>query len=165
MNKSMQENYAAVPSSPSGPQTITTAVIEPLRATKGWARFLSILGFIVSGFMILAGLAMMLGMGAMVAGLGGSVGTQETVMLVVMGGVYILFALLYLIPSMWLFRYASRIGDLLQSQSEIDLIAALHAQKSFWKFVGIMAAIVMGIYAVIIVIAIIGAMIGGFAAQ
>jgi len=62
-------------------------------------------------------------------------------------------ALFYIVPALYLFRYAANIARLRNSGRADDLENALQAQKSFWKFVGIVAAIVVGIYAAIMLFA------------
>jgi hypothetical protein len=116
----------------------TTADI--LRATKPWVRFMSILGFILVGFIVIAGFAL-IAIGMMTSDDGA----------LVSGAVYPLLGLLYAFPSLYLFRYASRIGDFLRDGHVEQLNAALTAQKSFWKFVGILTIVMLVIYALLLV--------------
>lgn len=62
--------------------------------------------------------------------------------------------LFYLVPSLYLFRFATRIGEYLQSGQEAQLELALDSQRSFWRFVGILSLIAivvtaLGIFAAI----------------
>jgi hypothetical protein len=112
-------------------QVVTPTVLAMLSQTQPWVRFLSVLGFIVSGLMVLIGL-----FGFATIGRG-------------MGFVFLMYiplALLYFIPSLFLFRYASRIADLRMTPGVTQLEDALAVQKSFWKFVGIVALIVISLY-------------------
>ena len=117
--------------------------VSMLRQTKPWVRFISVMMFIGSAFMVLGGLIMMIS-GA--AGVGPAAGVGA-----VIGVVYIVMALFYIIPAVFLWRYADRIALFVQERSTGALASALEAQKSFWKFVGILMLVVMAIYAVIIV--------------
>ena len=130
-------------------------LLEPLKATKGWARLCSIVGFIGCGFMVLAGLGMMLGgaafqtaaTGSPAMGAGFGVGV---------GFFYLVFSLLYFFPSLYLFKYSSKIGNALVSQNVSDIAEALEQQKSFWKFAGILVLImlvffVIGIFSAIMI--------------
>jgi hypothetical protein len=125
-------------------------VAELLRQTKPWVRFLSVLGFIGVGLMCLAG----------AFGAAAAVVTGDPNMVAV-SLIYPVAALLYLFPSLFLFRYASRIADFLRGGQAAQLEAALAAQKSFWKFVGILTVVMLvlyvGILAVALGLAIIGA--------
>ena len=54
----------------------------------------------------------------------------------------------------WLLsQYASGIARLLKSRQEIDLETALRAQRSFWRFAGILTLISLILYGVIILLA------------
>jgi len=124
--------------------------VTMLRQTKPWVRFISVMMFIGSAFMIFAGLLMMMG-----AAVGAPPGFG-----VVLGIVYIAMALLYIVPAIFLWQYADRIALLMHERSAGALASALQAQKSFWKFVGIAILVIMGLYAVGIVFAIVAAVIG-----
>lgn len=115
--------------------------VEMLRQTKPWVRFLSIMGFIGAGMMILGGLIMGVA--------GAASGRPEMLLLCIL---YPLLGLLYIFPALFLHRYASRIAEfLLYGQSE-HLDSALEAQKSFWRFSGIMTLVILCLYALAIVI-------------
>jgi hypothetical protein len=129
-------------------QAITPPMIEALQKTKPWVRFLSILGFIACALMLLGALFMVIG-GAVGAaftsrsGMGAAGG-------VVLGLVYGLLALLYVFPSLFLFRYASGIATMLSEDAVRGMENALNAQKSFWRFVGILTVIILCLYAVVL---------------
>lgn len=65
-------------------------------------------------------------------------------------------AAFYFFPTLKLAQYASRIATLRHTQSEHDLVAALDAQRSFWTFIGIVTAIVLGLYLMGFVIVLLG---------
>jgi hypothetical protein len=118
---------------------ITSSMIECLEQTRPWVRLLSILGFVGAVFMVLAALLMIVVGGAgMVPGMGG--GGAGGMGGVVLGLVYLLLALLYIFPSYFLFRYAGAISSM-----DRDVVGgmerALAAQKSFWRFVGIVSLV------------------------
>lgn len=131
---------ASPPPETSSPK-VTARAIEFLRQTRPWVRFLSVVGYVCAVFMMIAGLV---GGGlGLVAGGGGS---RTAVLLV-----YIPMSLLYIVPSMYLWRYADRIKDLQLSQHVVDMESALEAQKSFWRFMGITVLVVLILYALVIV--------------
>jgi hypothetical protein len=125
-------------------------VVEALRQTKPWARLLAVLGFIGIGFMVLASLAMLAFESSMKIGLPRGFGVG-------MMAVYLFMAGIQFPAALFLNRYASRIGNLLSSQAPSDLQEALVAQKSFWRYIGILTLIVMCIYILIIAFAVVGA--------
>ncbi len=136
---------------------VSILVISHLVRTRKWVRLCSVLGFIGSGLMLLAGLTITISGSA----IGGSAAMKGmgygTGLFLVMGLVYLVFALLYIYPSLRLWQYASSISQLEATSSSFHLETALDKQRSFWKFVGLMISIIIGLYAMAIVFAIIGA--------
>lgn len=131
----------------SGPIEATERAIDMLRQTRPWVRFLSILMFIGTGLLLLMIVIMILagrsrGGGVTVAG-------QTLIIL--------LSVLFYLPPAIYLNRYAGRLADLMHYRRAMDLEAALSAQKSFWKFMGILTLVIIILYALIFVVAMIAA--------
>jgi hypothetical protein len=128
----------------------STSVSTQLQRTQPWVRFLSIMGFIASGLMVLLGLVI----GAASAAMGRSEMLPVMVMYPIMGA-------LYIFPSLYLLRYADGIKRFLSSNMEPDLAAALDAQRSFWKFAGIWTIVSIGFAAVAFVIAIAVGLLAG----
>jgi hypothetical protein len=161
-NPYQASSHSAYPTS-SG--TVTPATLQALAGTKPWVRFCSIMGFIGAGFMILAGLAMIT-TGA-VAGVSSQqsagISTQQSAGLaalpVVMGVMYIVFSIVYLFPSLKLWKYGSAIVRLMSSNSNTDLEAALDQQRGFWKFVGILMIVMIAF----MLLAIVGGVVAGVA--
>ncbi len=61
---------------------------------------------------------------------------------------------------MKLWNYANSIENLMSSGTVPDLEAALNEQRSFWKYVGILAVILLSLNVVMIGIVVIGGMSG-----
>lgn len=128
---------------------VTPVMIEHLRATKPWVRFVSIVMFIMVGIIFLAGLMIIVSSSAPVGMRGGAFGPLLGIFYWLMGG-------LYLPPAVFLYRFASYIDDLLKGGGDVAMEMALASQKSFWRFSGIVTLIVFCIYALIFGVAIIG---------
>ncbi len=149
----MQNDPYATPvagnySSPNaGNSAISQGVLQQLAGTKPWVRFISVMMFIGAGFLLLGGLAMGLMGGAIASAsknpmFSGGMGIGIAV-------VYVLLALFYLYPAVKLWKYATCIGNLLNSGTLIDLETALSQQRSFWKFVGVITLVILSLYGVI----------------
>lgn len=140
---------------------VSPGVMQALGATKPWVRFCSVLGFIGTAFLVIAAFAMLaLGGAAGFAGSSselGAAGALAGALPVVLCIIYLVVAGLYLFPSIKLWKYGTHIMNLMNSQSMEDLEAALDAQRSFWKFVGIMLCVVIGCYLVILLFAMVAA--------
>jgi hypothetical protein len=124
---------------------VTPTVLSTLRQTQPWVRFLSVVGFVASALMVFGGVGLFIFAASMHQGANPG--------LFVVSLVYIPIGLLYFIPSLFLFRYASRINALWTNGTVRHLEDALQAQKSFWKFVGILVLIVIALYFMGIVLA------------
>ena len=110
-----------------------------LRQTRPWVRFISVICFIVAILSALGGLAFIaLGIASRMPG--------PAPLGAMMGFVYILMAVFYGLPGVFLWMYAGRIGIFLRQRTPGNLASALAAQKSFWKFVGIVVLIILCVY-------------------
>ena len=132
------ENYLANASSSQSTFRPTELMLLSLRQTKPWAMLISVLGFISIGLMLLFSLATLF---VFPKGAGGSSFSPN----ILSGIVNILMVLLYFFPALFLFKFASSIGRLLEGGGVKDLEEALLNQKSFWKFVGILTLVLFGI--------------------
>lgn len=124
------------------PVGISARTMELLRQTRPWVIFFSVLGFLATGLMLLVGLFITVG----------GMATRAAGMRVWIGLLYVAFAAIYLFPSIFLWRYGMRIGSLVARGHAEDLELALEAQKSFWRFTGILTIVVIVLYVVAIVV-------------
>src|SRR5690349_12903902 len=85
------------------------SIVMSMQRTKPWVTFLAILGFVVTGLLVLLGLAIMAG--------GGLMRLPQAA-----GAIYVLVAVIYLFPALFLFRYGASIGRFLHGAS-IDRLA------------------------------------------
>ncbi len=125
---------------------VSEDMLEALQATRPWVKFLAILGFVVMAFMIIAGLFMFVGFSFVPVrpGLPPFLGP-------ILGIVYLVMAIFfYLIPCLYLLRYGNAITRI-PASGQTALEDALKQQKSFWKYMGIFAIIVIAVYVLVIV--------------
>ncbi len=141
--------------SPEVAGSVTAVVLDILQKTKPWVRLISILLFISSGLgmLAIAGLLIVSTMGGM--------GLNSDTPTLLMLSVQLASLLLYLIPAYYLFKYASAIGNLLKGGGQLELETALNYQKSFWRFSGILALILLvlmafGILAAVLIPSLVG---------
>ena len=116
---------------------ITEPMYLSLRQTKPWVKFISILGFISIGFVVIAGAVNMFAFSKVSSGI-------TPIPIAFMGVFNMLFGVLYFFPSLFLYRFSSSIGRLLEGGGPGEMEEALSNQKSFWKFVGILTLIMFG---------------------
>jgi hypothetical protein len=128
---------------------ITKSMLASLRQTKPWVMFLSVLGFVSIGFMSLTGIASMFMFSKITPGNSFFPGVMT-------GTFNILFGLLYFFPALYLWKFSSSIGQLLNGGGQKEMEEALSNQKSFWKYVGILSIFcfslaILGIIAAIVI--------------
>lgn len=130
---------------------------EFLKETAKWAYFLSILGFIGIGFLVLIAVfagTIFSAMGNSMQGMGmysGSFG-------VIMGAVYFIIALLYFFPVYYLFKFSTNAKKAFANNDSESLTESLSYLKSHYKFIGILMIVCLALYALTFVFAIFGAM-------
>jgi hypothetical protein len=140
--------------SSEGTAPVPDAIVEPLRATRPWVIFLAIVGLLFVGLMAMGGLGVMV-MGAVADR---AAGKNLPFPMWTLGFVYFALGAIYALPCVGLIRYASSIGSLVRNPSMDLLGKALHQQRWFWKVVGIMTAIIMALYPLVIIGIVVAAM-------
>jgi hypothetical protein len=139
------------------PAVITQTMMDALRGTKPWVRFLAIMGFISSGFIISIGLVFALG-----AGIWGSFNQSALgkIPAILIGCVYMLLGLVCLFPAVSLFRYADGIQKALAGDWIAGVEQALRNQKSFWTFVGVFVLIALVLQVLMIAFLVLAGIVG-----
>jgi uncharacterized membrane protein SirB2 len=128
-----------------------------LSESARWARFLSILGFIMCGLLVLAGVFM----GSVLStAFSGSMGAGSYFGGAFFTVIYIVFALVYFFPCLYLFQFGAKMRMALRNNDQELLSESLKNLKSCFKFFGILAIIVLGLYALALVAVVIGAAVG-----
>ncbi|HEX2900751.1 MAG TPA: hypothetical protein VHS96_13600 [Bacteroidia bacterium] len=133
-----------------------------LESTAKWARFLSILGFIGIGFMVLAALMMFAG-GAMfserASSVYGSRGVLGGAPLGLIGVVYLFMAALYFFPVLYLNKFASKMLNAITMRDSMTLESSFEQLRNHYRFVGIITIVMIGLY----VLGIMAMVMGGIA--
>lgn len=125
-----------------------------LKEISKWANFLSIIGFIGLGLMVVGGMFMSFFSGLndfsgnTTYGLGYSMGV---------GLVYMVLALIYFFPILYLFKFSKKMKNALVLNNNEDFKMAFLNLKSHYKFMGIFAIVIITLYILIFIGAIAGA--------
>ena len=124
--------------------------ISFLSETARWARFLSIVGFVLCGLMIVLALFA----GSLIAtfnrinsksgddALGSAMGFSSALFSLI----YIVIALLYFFPCLYLFNFSGKMQMALRNNDQTNLNAAFGNLKSCFKFVGILTIVFLSFY-------------------
>jgi hypothetical protein len=114
---------------------ITAGIKRALADTRPWVFFISIVSYVFCGLMALVSLF--------------------TLFFEPSTGIFlILSAVLYFFCGYHLYRYANGIRTYLRTNQSMHLTSALTAQKSFWKLIGIVSAVGLVIYVLVIIVVI-----------
>lgn len=124
-----------------------------LKEIANWSFFFSILGFLSILFFIVVAIlvgtvyAPMLDMLTMQQGVTGS-GLYVMIL-------YLVIALLYFMPVLYLFKFSRKMKEALATKSDETLAEAFGYLKSHFKFIGVMTIIVISLYILLFVFSIV----------
>lgn len=111
---------------------VSDRTVAALRKTRPWVLLIGVVGFVVSGFLLIGGLGT----------LGKSVG--EGVAIIVVG-------VLCLLPAVAMVRFSQAINRLLHGGGVAELEQSIEAQATFWQITGIYTLLnLLGVVLVII---------------
>lgn len=134
---------------------LNQVAIEALRESAKWTFFLSIIGFIGIGFMVIASVFI----GTLMATMPNiDYGTPFPIKSF-LSIIYLVMALLYVFPVYYLFKYASGMKKALEYKNSNEVANALVFLKSHHKFLGITAIVIISMYILILFVAIVGGII------
>ena len=134
--------------------TITSASKNFLRETAKWAFFLSIMGFIMIGFMLILSIFAntIFGMAAaMQPGVPQNFGMIMTI-------TYLVLAVIYFFPVYYLLQFSNKMKKALQTKNDDTLANAFEMLKSHYKFIGVFTIITISLYILLLVVAMMGAL-------
>jgi len=118
---------------------------EHLRTAAKWSKFLAILTFIMVGFIVIAVISL-IAFGSSMKELTGGVGT------VAIAAIYLVFGAIYLIPALAKFKFSTSVKTALATDSQQDLAESFRNMKNVFQFYGILAAVVLALYAILFLV-------------
>lgn len=133
--------------------------IPYLAEAAKWGKFLSILGFIFCALIIIMGLFA----GTIMSGVFSQLETESaaglgSISTTVIMIYYILIAILYFFPCLFLFNFSSKMQTAIRNNDQIYLNNSFRNLKSLFKFWGILTIILLCIFVIaIIFVAAVGA--------
>lgn len=120
-----------------------------------WAVFLGIIGFVFCGLLVIISFFMKNLLST------ASSFSQSSNPMAAMGSavtiVYIMMAVMYFFPSLFLYQFGSKIKHGLNFDSQLKVNEAFGQLKSYFKFWGIFTIVIIALYA----LAIVGVLVGG----
>lgn len=128
-----------------------------LKETAKWAYFLSIVGFVGIGLMLVIAVFAGTIFASMGSAMGGAFGSSFGA---AMGFVYVFIAAIYFFPVFYLFKFSVNAKKAFRENDSEALSSSLGYLKSHYKFIGIFMAAILALYALVFVFGIIGALFG-----
>ena len=114
-----------------------------------WAKFIAIVGFVLLGLMLLGGLSVM----AMGSSLSRLSGQSTLVPFAFMGFLYLIMAVVYFFPILYLYRSAVGLKNGINSNNQETFKNGIQNLKSHYKFIGILMIVVLSFYVLVIIFA------------
>ncbi|MDP9041061.1 MAG: DUF5362 family protein [Bacteroidota bacterium] len=134
--------------------------INYLSEAARWSRFLSVIGFIYCGLIVILGLFFGSLMTHMMPGMGNDATMPAMISSSFFGFFFITMGLIMFFPALYLYNFSTKIRRAIANNDQPLLTDALKNLKSFFKFYGILVVVVLSFYALAVIAAIIGAMAG-----
>ena len=130
-----------------------------------WGKFLAIVGFVLCGFIVIAAIFA----GSIFALMSNSYSDEYRNSAQLTGGVgifvtifYIGIAILFFLPYLFLFRFATRMKSALNTNDQLTLNTSFQNLKIMFRYVGILTIVMLSFYALAILMVIIMAASSGF---
>ncbi|WP_231874632.1 DUF5362 family protein [Polaribacter atrinae] len=133
--------------------TITNTSKNFLKETAKWAKFLAIIGFILIAIMLVFAVfatTIFDLAGKMQPGMPESLGLTMTV-------TYLLLSIIYFFPVYYLLQFSNKMKNALSTKNDETLANAFEMLKSHYKFIGVFTIITLSLYALLIIVAAMGA--------
>lgn len=136
---------------------------EYILSTAKWSRFLSILGFIGIGFMVIGAFTVGFFVNNSASAFGGGQSAMSGIPSFLFTVLYLIFAAIYFFPVYFLFKFSSNAIKAVNNNAQSQMEESLHNLKRHYQFIGILTIIVLSIYLLIFLIGIAGGtMLSGF---
>lgn len=111
-----------------------------------WGKFLGIVGMVFCGLFVLFGLFFGSMIGAMMPMAGGEAGAVGAIGAGFFTAIYIIIALIYFFPCLYLYRFGSQAQDALKNNEQAKFQSSVKNLKSCLKFMGVLMIIVLVFY-------------------
>ena len=134
--------------------TLTSASKSFLKETAKWAKFLAIIGFILIALMLVFAVfsTTIFDMAAkMQPGIPEGLGLSMAI-------TYLVLAIIYFFPVYYLLQFSNKMKKAISIKNDETLAKAFEMLKSHYKFIGVFTVITMSLYALLIIVSVMGAL-------
>ena len=127
---------------------ISSEALDNLNVTWRWTTFLSVLGFIFLGLIIVAGIATSLFL-TVFKTQQTNLGIPESLMMVV----FVIIGILCYFPVFFLFRFSKNIRDAIQNHDQRKLAKGFRNLRLFFAYFGILVILIISVYLIFLLFA------------
>jgi heme/copper-type cytochrome/quinol oxidase subunit 2 len=127
---------------------LDSEILNNLNSTRKWTTFLSVLGFIFLGLIIVAGLATSLFLTTFKSQ-EANLGIPESLMIIL----FIVIGAIYFFPVFFLFRFSRNTRDAIQNLDRQKLAKGFRNLRLYFTYIGIMVIVVLSIYVMLLIFA------------
>jgi heme/copper-type cytochrome/quinol oxidase subunit 2 len=127
---------------------IGSEILNNLNSTRKWTTFLSVLGFIFLGLLIVAGLTTSLFLTTFKTQ-EANLGIPESAMIII----FVVVGAIYFFPVFFLFRFSRKTRDAIQNLDSKKLLKGLNNLRLYFTYIGVMVIVVLSIYVVALIAA------------
>lgn len=127
---------------------IGTESLNNLNITRKWTMFLSVLGFIILGLIIVAGLTTSLFLTTFKTQ-EANLGIPESLLILL----FIVIGAIYFFPVFFLFRFSRNTRDAVQNLDPQKLRKGFRNLRLYFAYIGIMVIVVLSVYLVLLLVA------------
>jgi hypothetical protein len=125
---------------------IDDAIKFHLNETARWGKFLAIIGFILCGLVVIAGIVLAASTNSISRYSGFYERNTMREFGPAMSIAYIIFAVIYFFPCLFLLRFSDKMKIALSGNDQITLTASFQNLKILFRYVGILTIIFLSIY-------------------
>ncbi len=139
-----------------------------LDETARWGKFLAIAGFAMCGLIVIMGFSVGAIMAASTSMFQPLVAREDRtailapVFSVVFGAMYMVLAVVYFFPCLFLYRFSVRLRSALKTNDQVKLNQSFKAQRYLFRYVGILSIIALALVAIEVLAVGVMALLAGF---
>lgn len=136
-----------------GEMKINAQSLEHLRQTARWTNFLSIVGFIMIGLMVIGMLGLIATQGQMSRSrYGGGLDTGIVIL------IYLIMIVVYFFPVYYMYQFSGKMKSAINQKDTMTFTTATDFLKKHFQFVGVLVIIGLSLYALAFLVLIGGAL-------
>ena len=126
---------------------IDETIKSHLNEAAKWGKFLAIMGFILCGILIIAGIVLATSVNSITSRYEGFYERNTMQGLgAAMIFVYVIIAIIYFFPCLFLLRFSDKMKTALSTNDQLTLTAGFQNLKILFRYVGILTIILLAIY-------------------